>query len=387
MTETIANTMFEELQNLVTENDADKAFEKLIESLEEQGEDHKVFDAKMMQAKHKMGLPLTKPTSFQDVPEENRNDFEEVYKDQAREIGQKLIEKNQLMDAWMYFRVLGDSSPVKKAFEEMPLPEEYGDDIDELIQLALYENVHPVKGLAMMLKLHGMCNTITTLDQVAAQLSLEDRRDISVILVNQMYEELKGAVQRNVEQRVPLLPPGQSLAELIAGREWLFEDENYHTDISHLNAVVRHARALNPDQPEMKLVLELSMYGENLAPALQYPGDPPFQNFYEAHTHYFNIVLGNTVDEGLAYFKEILANEPDLPDQQLIAYVMVDLLMRIDRNDEALELANTHLANTSEEAGFSYSDFCKQIGRMDALADHAKKESDPVLYLGALLTK
>ena len=34
-------------------------------------------------------------------------------------------------------------------------------------------------------------------------------------------------------------PEGASIAELVNGREWLFADDSYHVDISHLASVVR----------------------------------------------------------------------------------------------------------------------------------------------------
>lgn len=364
---------------------ADAGFEKLLAELEASGDYHNLFDAHMLRRKHELGVPLTNPTSFKDVPDEKKKDFEETYAAKAREVGQKFLDEGKLTDAWLYFRVLSDPQPVRDALEQVPDEGEIDDEREELINLAVYQQVHPVKGLSLMLHGYGICNTITTTDQLFTQLNPEQRREVAANLVKFLYTDLQANVRRDVESRIPLLPPGESLSNLIAGREFLFEDDGYHIDVSHLNACVRFARSLAPDDPELKLAVELAEYGSHLAPQLQYPGEPPFDNFYPAHIHYFNAVLDENRDEALAYFKNALAEEPDVPDQQMIAFVLVDLLARCGQTDEAIELALEHLSSLGEDSGFSFVDFCREVGRMDALKKYAEQREDPVMLAAAVL--
>ena len=56
--------------------------------------------------------------------------------------------------------------------------------------------------------------------------------------------------------------------ELIAGRDWLFQDDFYHIDVSHLGAVVQMSVHLPPGE-ELDLARELCAYGERLAPRLR----------------------------------------------------------------------------------------------------------------------
>ena len=51
----------------------------------------------------------------------------------------------------------------------------------------------------------------------------------------------------------------------------------------------------------------------------------------------------------------------------MAAYVVVDLLQRIGRQNEALELACKYLAESADEFGLSLPELCAQAGRRDLL--------------------
>src|SRR5207244_212063 len=72
-------------------------------------------------------------------------------------------------------------------------------------------------------------------------------------------------------------PTAQSVRELMAGRDWLFQDDFAHVDTSHLNAVVQMSTQLEPG-PALDLARELCDYGRRISPRLRYPGDPPVEN-------------------------------------------------------------------------------------------------------------
>ena len=77
---------------------------------------------------------------------------------------------------------------------------------------------------------------------------------------------------------------------LLEDREWLFLNNNYHLDTTHLAATVRFARALDAAEP-LRLALELTEYGRRLSAQFQYPGDPPFTNVYPSHAIFFRALL------------------------------------------------------------------------------------------------
>ena len=86
----------------------------------------------------------------------------------------------------------------------------------------------------------------------------------------------------------------------------------------------------------------------------------------------------------MKYFEQKLEAEPDEPDQQLIAYVMVDLLMKSDRMNAAVELASKHLKFVDDQV-FSFADLCQKAGKTDHWAEAAKESGDLVGYAAALV--
>ena len=74
-------------------------------------------------------------------------------------------------------------------------------------------------------------------------------------------------------------PEGTPIAELVAARPWLFTDESYHIDISHLAAVVRMSTLCEEDGP-IALAADLTEYGRRLSPRLLFDGPPPFQQIF-----------------------------------------------------------------------------------------------------------
>jgi hypothetical protein len=64
---------------------------------------------------------------------------------------------------------------------------------------------------------------------------------------------------------------------------------------------------------------------------------------------------------------------------------LVDLMSRIGRWDTALELAEQHLLNL-EEGTFSFSELCRDAGRMDVLQRVAQAKNDLVTFTAALLS-
>lgn len=377
--------MWEELNQGLEKSPAE-ALQTLIDQLGAKGDPHHLFDAELMKWKFENNLPVTQPTSVADVPREKKLEFEQVYIEAARKTGKQLLDRGQLSDAWMYYRVIGETDDLAAALDAYQPPAEIDDELEEMLQLSLYQRVNTVKGVELMLATHGMCNTVTTVDQIYLEMSPKDRFKCAEVLVRQLYADLLHNVRYEVEQRTPMLPPDQTLSELLAGRLWLFENENYHTDVSHLNAVVRFARSLEKDQPEaLDMAIQLSDYGARLSPHLQYPGEPPFDDYYVAHQHYFKIVADKNREASLDFFRQRMQQSEDTQDRELIAYVMVDLLMRLEKHAEAIETAEKYLGNVNEQSGFSFTALCEDTGDMEALKRHAQKVNNPVLYVAAQL--
>jgi len=378
-------TPFEDVEQLHETAGSAAVIDRLIETLRLEKSYHKLFDALLLKVRFEMGLPLVGASSFDDVPPEKQAEFEEQYVAAARDVGELLLAEGDIPQAWVYLRTIQEPDKVRAAIEVLPLPDESDEQTEEIINIALNEGVHPVRGFELLLRTHGICNTITSFDQQAPQLSPDDRQRVAAHLVRELYDDLCRTLREEIEQKLAGLSAGETLRELLAGRDWLFEDGNYHIDVSHLSSVVRFARFLDSSSPELALAVQLAEYGTHLATQFQYAGDPPFEEFYPAHIHYLNVLAGDDRDRALAYFRDQIDAQTDEQDRAIAAYVLVDLLGRIGETDEALNVAEKHLKHLDEGSGFSFSDLCRRAERWDTLQSIARERGDLVSFAAALI--
>ena len=381
----MSETPFTQLQDQHRSGGSTAVFDQLAKTLREAREYHKLFDALCLKKKHALGAPLHRPTSFDDIAVDKRDEFESAYVAAAREVGELLLADKKLSQSFVYFHALRETQPIRDAIEALPIPQSSSEESEELIDLAFYKLIHPLKGMQIMLTTHGTCSTITALDQAFMNLSPEQRADCAALLVNRLHGDLLQSVQREVKQRIPFAEPAHTLRELTAGRDWLFAENNYHIDVSHLHSTVRFARSLTPGQPELGLARDLAEYGAQLSTQFQYPGEPPFTDFYAAHIQFFKYLLNENRDDALGYFQHLLENEPDQSSQAMIAYVMVDLLARTEQLDRALPIAEQYLVKADQDFVAAFAELCQKAGRYDVLMRSAHDRQDLVTYAAALV--
>jgi hypothetical protein len=167
----------------------------------------------------------------------------------------------------------------------------------------------------------------------------------------------------------------------------LFSDEAYHIDISHLASVVR-MQPLLTERSDQLLALELCEYGRRLAPRLRYDDPPPFEKTYEDHAAYLNAILGRDVDAALTHFRGKL-KDAETEDAQSYAQVLVRLFSRLQRWDEAIELAEQHFPDVPDShlSCPSFAQLCQTAGRLDRLAQVSRGCGNLVNLAAALLTQ
>lgn len=323
--------MYDQIASLA--GDAEQLFEAIARRLAAERKFHELFDARLAQSRHRLGLPLDQSGDLDDLPEPVRSELEAAYLQACREAGQLLLDAGRFREAWMYLRPAGEKNLVRESLERV-VPKD--DRMEELIQVALHEGVAVQRGLGWMLGHYGTCNSITTFEGLAPRLEIADQQACAAVLVRHLHNELLRNVRAHVEQREGAPPATNRLAELITGRDWLFENDNYHTDTSHLAAVVRFARLLE-EPAAVELALDLVEYGRRLAPQLQYPGDPPFEDLYASHRLLFLATLGRQVDEAIDFFRQQAETLPLEEHGTAAIETCLVLLVRVGRPLEALE--------------------------------------------------
>jgi hypothetical protein len=214
----------------------------------------------------------------------------------------------------------------------------------------------------------------------------EVRQDCIKRLVRALHGELTERLKAEIERQQGFAPTAKTIPELMAGRDWLFADEFYHIDLSHLSSVVQMSAQLDKCD-ELRMARELCLYGQKLSPRFQQVTDPPFENQYKDYEVFLSILAGDNVEEGLAHFRAKAENaDPDTVGTYP-AEVLVNLLLRLGRPQDALEISRRFLTKLGEArlSCPSFVELCQQTGNFQALAEVAREQGNPVNFLAGLI--
>ena len=379
-------TTFDELETTLKTEGAAVALERLCTRLREEQDYDNLFYARLMARRHELGVsPVpTAPTS--DVPPERQAEFEEAIRQACREVGTLYLAQGNLPQAWAYYRMIGEPAAVEEALAGRRPGED--EDIEPLIQIALYEGVLPRQGFDWVLQRYGLCSAITTLGGQQLPLTPEARQYCISRLVRTLYRELCERLAAEIERQEGTAPAVTetlgTLRGLLAGRYWLFGDDAYHIDLSHLSSVVQMSIDLPPGE-DLERARELCEYGQRLSGAFRNPGEPPFEDTYKDYGTYLAILAGDRREEGLVHFHAKADANPVAEAGTGPAEVLVQLLLRLDRPAEALAAARKHLAAADGQRLGYLADLCQKAGDFGTLAAVAREQGNAVQFMAGLL--
>src|SRR6266536_6187273 len=318
---------FEQLEQTFQSQGPDAVFDLLIRDARDHKNYRELFSARLMQVRHQLGLPLVETEPVTQLSDSQRPIYEKAAQDAARETGELFLADGDIGAAWPYFRAIGETAPVAAAIEKV----EGGEELDRVIEIAFQEGVNPRKGFDLLLAHHGICRAITWFG------SLRDcniRQECLRVLIRTLYQELAASLKQTVTASEGAEPATGNIAELIAGRDWLFEGNSYYVDSSHVISLLRYTPELE-DAASLRMALEMAEYGQKLAPMFHFRGDAPFEDPYTDHAVYLRALLGDDVDAAIAHFRE-KACAAQVSGDPTPAEVLIDLLVRLDRNQEAI---------------------------------------------------
>ncbi|MCA9132224.1 MAG: hypothetical protein KDA45_03685, partial [Planctomycetales bacterium] len=213
-----------------------------------------------------------------------------------------------------------------------------------------------------------------------------DQQLAAALLVEHVHDELLHNVRADITQREGAAPQGASLEELLRSRPDLLREGGYHLDTSHIASTVRFARVLD-DPQYLQLALDLTSYGRQLHPQYQYPGEEPFLDLYPASAAFFRALLGQQVDAGIRYFTQ----KADAVDQQqygtVAVEVLIDLISRCGRNEEALAVYAKRLPPGTRTMGIAPTllQLSQRLGAFQPMLDICQQREDLLGYAAALL--
>jgi hypothetical protein len=369
---------------------AEKALADLEAALERSGPPRPWLDAMLLRARIELGLPAVLDRGSDDLPEPLRTRYEERSVGALRKVGHRLLADGDIPTAWAYFRLIGERGPMIEALDaRQTTPDTDPDEVATLIDVALYQGAHPERGFRLVLDHYGICSAITAFDHLPPDESV--RGACAGHLARALHEQIAQAVRADLESR-DMQNAGsydtKSLPAMLADHPELFEADNYHTDLSHLAAIVRFS-VIADDPDTLARAAELADYGSRLADRHQYPGEPPFEDLYRDHSRYLRALGGQDVDAAVSYFRAKLGagDDPD-PAATGPAQLLVRLLERAGRLDEALELAADRLAGVPDSLLIcsGLPRLARRAGRLDLLAESQRRRGDAVGYASTLLS-
>ena len=362
-----------------------------------------LFETRLMRKRRELGLPLLQMGSLDDIPEDKRPGYEKEFIEAARETGNLFLGDGDIPRGYSYLRAIGDLQPVYNAIDRLST-----DDVnDAVLEIALHERVHPRKGFELVMSSHGICRAITVFGQYPGT---SGREDCLHLLITKLHTDLMASLRRSIEEFEGAVAAGQSLPELIAGRDWLFEGMNYYVDTSHLVSILGFSLELT-DPTMLRMAIELCEYGTKLSPMFHYRGDPPFEDIYADHAIFLKALLGvamerpieplphgggldcviasgDDVEAGIAHFVKKVENS-DLEEIGTgPAQILIVLLGRLKRYKQALEISVKYLADADQTqlACPSVMQLCYLAEDPGKMMEIAKRKQDLLGYTAGLLS-
>jgi hypothetical protein len=372
---------FELLEQTLRSSGARTVFELLLRTAREERNYFQLFEARLMQQRHELGLPLLYSGVISDLPAEHQSAYSAALMDAARETGGLFLADGDIERAWPYFRAVGDAAPVASAIELLPSCE----GNERVIEIALQEGVNPRKGFELLIEQRGLCSAVEFATRTTDP---QRRRTFLQVLIRAVHKEVQGRIKEAIAAREGSAPDTDRLPELInggeCGREWLFDGGRYYTENSHLASLVQASPELE-DKGTLGLALELAEYALHLAPMFHFPGSPPFEDLYQDHAQYLRALLefnalgyGTLGQESGADAVEHFRRKLDASVDGS-AEVLAGLLSRLGRYEEALQVSIDHLD------GRSAIELCQMAGDYQRLCDVARERGDPVAFAAGLI--
>ncbi len=377
-------TEFDQLQQALASGGIGAALDQLGDYFRESKQYHQLFETLKMQARFRLGLPLTFHDVGDELDEAVRTQLEDGLIEACREVGMALLREGAIREGWMYLRPVGDRQAAAAELERIDATD---DNLDQLIEVALHEGVHPERGFALVLSHHGTCNAITTYESVVLRQGKPAQQAAAGLLVEHVHRELLATVRADITQQQGSAPIGSTLEELVKDRDWLFGEHSYHLDTTHLASIVRFSRILI-DQRQLRLALDLTAYGCRLSPQFQYKGEQPFEDIYTSHALYLGALLGQNVEAAIDFFREKAENLDVNRHGGLPVEAFVQLLDRIGRYDDAVDALLVFVQKQPEATQQVIPlllDLSERCGNFEKLMHYCREREDLLGFATAML--
>ncbi len=377
---TLAPETFAKLEQTLAKEGPEAAIKLLGEASRELGDYHSLFYALLMKKRVELGAAPFPTGGAGDLPAETHEAYEEAIREAGRAVGALYLQKDDILRGWFYFNMLGEPQPVRDYIRDYQFNAEK--DPQPVIEVALYHGVDPAKGFHLLLQRYGICNAITTFGQQDFSAKPEAKQECIKLLVRSLHDQLLERLGSDIVMRGDTFPQTNNIIEVLHGRPYLFAEDAYHIDTSHLYSVVQMSLELTAGI-EVEMARELAAYGEKLAVHFRNEADPPFERTYSDYKILLEVTAGIKVEEGLQHFRDKI--EPAFAEGNTFpAEVYLNLLLRIGRRSEAVEVAKKYLATQNRPMSCpGVYELCREAKDYAGIAEAARQRADGVNFLAA----
>lgn len=313
----------------------DEALEFLHANFLKTGQYHRMFDVLKMKTRRTLGLSLLHSPSDPPLDESTQTKLETGLLEACREVAKRHMDEGNLNEAWAYLQPLGDEPFAQELIENLEVTD---DNFGSIVEVAFNNGISPQYGYKVMLERSGTCNGITAFDVHAMQFDSDTVSALASTLLNHFYDELLANVIVHVEKVSGNANQDSSLDEFLEQHDWLVREGGHHADATHLASVIRIAKQTTTTK-DHKLARSLANYGCRLGEDFQFASDPPFEDLYEDHRIWFEALTGKDQDNAIAHFSNKAEEARGQYHQTAAAEALVDLQIRTDRRDDAVDSA------------------------------------------------
>jgi hypothetical protein len=356
---------FSVLEETFRSGGVEAVFDRLISRARQEQNARLLFDARIMQVRHALGLPLIATEEVLDLSAERRPAYETAFRGAAREAGEICLARGDIGGAWPYFKAIGEPDPVAAAIDNFTGEK----DLDRIIEIAYQESVHPRKGFELILKHRGICSAITWFGAG----DRKSRQECLRLLVRTLYLELSDSLKQTITNAESSAPETERVADLIAGRPWLFEGNSYYVDSTHLASILRLSPELE-DMESVRMALEMANYGQRLNAMFHFRGDHPFEDIYLDYAMYLRALVGEEVDAAIAHFR----NKITTPEDATAAGVLIQLLVRLKHFAEAIKASTEYLSDATLQ-------LYQMAGDYSGLRSFAREHEDILIFAAGVI--
>ncbi len=356
------------------------AIDLLCSSLNEIGDYNALFYALLMKKRVELGVSPFPTGAAAELPSETHEQYEQTIREAGRLAGHLYLDRDDIRRAFFFFNMLGELDSIREYILRYDVTEDA--DPQAVIEIALYQGVEPARGFALVLERYGICNAITTFSQHDFSRYPQAKQECIKLLVRSLHEQLLERLMSDILERGDTIPVENNVGDVLVGRPYLFANDAYHIDTSHLSSVVQMSLELISGE-ELKLARGLCAYGEKLASHFHQVADPPFERTYSDYKILLEVTAGIDVDKGLKHFRDKI--DPEMEQGNTFpAEVFVNLLLRLDRKQEAIDIAKKYLSGETRPMSCpGVYELCRDAKDYQGFAEAAKKRADGVNFLAA----